>query len=75
MLVLSRKAGESIVIGGVVVVTVLDVRGEVIRVGIDAPRSVSVHRQEVHEELVRLNRAATTTELADLDRLPRPDPS
>lgn len=75
MLVLSRKAGESIVIGGVVVVTVLDVRGEVIRVGIDAPRSVSVHRQEVHEELVRLNRAATTTALADLDRLPRPDPS
>jgi carbon storage regulator len=72
MLVLSRKAGESIVIGGMVVVTVLDVRGEVIRLGIDAPRTVSVHRQEVHDELVRLNRAATTTALEDLAKLPRP---
>jgi carbon storage regulator len=47
VLVLSRKVGESIVIGGDVVVTVLGVRGEVIRLGIDAPKNVVVHRSEV----------------------------
>jgi carbon storage regulator len=47
VLVLSRKVGESIVIGRDVVVTVLDVRGEVIRLGIDAPKDVVVHRSEV----------------------------
>ena len=52
MLVLSRKVGESIVIGGEVVVTVLEVRGEVIRLGIDAPRDVVVHRSEVVEAIV-----------------------
>ena len=51
MLVLSRKVGESIVIGGEVVVTVLEVRGEVIRLGIDAPRDVVVHRSEVVEAI------------------------
>ena len=51
MLVLSRKVGESVVIGGDVVVTVLDVRGEVIRLGIEAPRDVVVHRSEVVEAI------------------------
>ena len=52
MLVLSRKVGESIVIGSEVTITVLEVRGDHARIGIQAPRSVSVHRQEVHDELV-----------------------
>jgi carbon storage regulator len=58
VLVLSRHAGESITIGDDVVVTVLEVRGDVVRVGIDAPRSVRVHRQEVYRELQEANRAA-----------------
>jgi carbon storage regulator len=58
VLVLSRRAGESIVIGDDVVVTVLEVRGDVVRVGIDAPRSVRVHREEVYRELQEANRAA-----------------
>jgi carbon storage regulator len=58
VLVLSRRAGESIVIGDDVVVTVLEVRGDVVRVGIDAPRSVRVHREEVYRELQDANRAA-----------------
>lgn len=58
MLVLSRRAGESVVIGDDVVVTVLEVRGDVVRVGIDAPRSVQVHRQEVYRELQAANAAA-----------------
>ena len=72
MLVLSRRAGESVVIGSNIVVTVLEVRGDHVRVGIDAPRSISVHRQEVHDELVRANRAATETTAGDLLRLPKP---
>lgn len=58
MLVLSRKVGESIVIGDEVTVSILEVRGDLIRVGINAPRSVKVHRQEVFEAIEAANRAA-----------------
>lgn len=58
MLVLSRRAGESVVIGHEITVTVLEVRGEVVRLGIDAPRSVQVHREEVYRELQAQNAAA-----------------
>jgi carbon storage regulator len=49
MLVLTRRCGEEIVIGGNIHVTVLSVQGDKVRLGITAPRSVSVDRQEVHE--------------------------
>ena len=62
MLVLSRRAGESINIGDDVVVTVLEVRGDIVRVGIDAPRSIRVHREEVYRELQAANRAAAQTD-------------
>ena len=52
MLVLSRKKNESIIINDNVVVTVIDVRGDKVRIGIEAPRDVSVHRQEVLEAIV-----------------------
>ena len=58
MLVLTRRAGESIVIGDDVTVTVVDVRGDVVRLGIDAPRSVAVHREEVDRAVVEANRSA-----------------
>jgi carbon storage regulator len=60
MLVLSRRVGESIVIGDDVVVTVLEVRGDVVRVGVDAPRHVQVRRQELLEALEETNRAAAS---------------
>lgn len=60
MLVLTRRAGESIMIGDDVVITVLDVRGDQIRLGIRAPRSVAVHREEVYAELQEANRAAAS---------------
>ena len=60
MLVLTRRPGESIMIGDDVVVTVLDVRGDVVRVGIKAPRSVQVHREEVYQELQKANREAAS---------------
>ncbi|MGN6242586.1 MAG: carbon storage regulator CsrA [Motilibacteraceae bacterium] len=65
MLVLSRRAGESIVIGDDVVVTVLEVRGDVVRIGVDAPRSVRVHREEVYRELQAANEAAARAASAD----------
>lgn len=63
MLVLSRRVGESIVIGDgdeQVTVTVLEVRGDVVRVGIDAPRSVRVHRAELLEQLADANATAAS---------------
>jgi carbon storage regulator len=60
MLVLTRRAGESVMIGDDVVITVLDVRGDVIRLGIKAPRSIQVHREEIYRELQEANRAAAS---------------
>lgn len=60
MLVLSRRPGESIAVGDDIVVTVLEVRGDVVRVGIAAPRSVAVHRAELLEALEGANREAAS---------------
>lgn len=60
MLVLSRRVGESVVVGDDVTITVLEVRGDVVRVGIDAPRSVSVHRAELLAQLEESNRTAAS---------------
>ena len=60
MLVLGRRVGESIVIAGDITVTVLEVRGEMVRVGIDAPRSVVVQRAELLKELEESNRASAS---------------
>jgi carbon storage regulator len=53
MLVLSRHRDESIVIGDDVVITVVDIRGDKVRLGIQAPQEVPVHRQEVYEAIKR----------------------
>lgn len=58
MLVLTRKIGEQILIGDDIVVTVLDSRGEGIRIGIDAPRGVKIQREEVLRAVVEANLAA-----------------
>jgi carbon storage regulator len=60
MLVLTRRAGESVMIGDDVVITVLEARGDVIRLGIQAPRDVQVHREEVYKELQAANREAAS---------------
>lgn len=81
MLVLTRRAGESIVIGDEVRVVVLDVRGDTVRLGIEAPRSVQVHRAEVYAEVQAANAAAVSRSGDDLEsvagrlsRLARPKP-
>ncbi|MCH2114445.1 MAG: carbon storage regulator CsrA [Pirellulales bacterium] len=58
MLVLSRQRDESIIIGDNVVITVVDVRGDKVKLGIDAPKEISVHRREVYEAIQRENRQA-----------------
>ena len=68
MLVLTRRANQSIMIGDDVVVTVLDVRGDQVRIGIKAPRSVDVHREEVFIALHRdANNASADHDGADVD--------
>ena len=51
MLILTRRVGETIVIGDDVVVTVLGIKGNQVRIGINAPKNVSVHRQEIYERI------------------------
>jgi carbon storage regulator len=53
MLVLSRQKDESIVIGDDVEITIVDVRGDKVRLGITAPKSISVHRREVYDAIQR----------------------
>ena len=60
MLVLTRRSSQSIVIGRDIVVTVLEVRGDQVRIGVSAPRDVDVHREEVFLELQEANRSAAS---------------
>ena len=60
MLVLTRRANQSIMIGHEIVVTVLEVRGDQVRLGIKAPRSIDVHREEIFLQLQQANRDAVT---------------
>ena len=59
MLVLSRHRDESIMIGDDIVITVVDIRGDKVRLGIDAPQHITVHRQEVYDAIKRENERAT----------------
>lgn len=62
MLVLTRKLNEKILIGDNIVITVLEVRGDSIRLGIDAPRGVTIQRSEVIEAVSRNNLAAASAD-------------
>lgn len=59
MLVLNRKKGEKIIIGDNIEIVVLDVQGDSAKLGILAPKSISVYRQEIYEEITRANRQAS----------------
>ncbi len=65
MLVLSRQRDESIMIGDNIVVTIVDIRGDKVRLGINAPTEIPVHRQEIYEAIQRENRRATRMEHKD----------
>ncbi len=61
MLILSRKIGESLVIGEEIVVTLLEQRGGQVRIGIEAPRTVKVYRQEIYAQIQKENLSAANS--------------
>lgn len=77
MLVLSRQRDETVMIGDDIEVTVVDIRGDKVRLGINAPKEISVHRKEVYDAIRRENREAAQVQPEDLAGLgkiaPKPD--
>ncbi len=65
MLVLSRQRDESIMIGDNIVITIVDIRGDKVRLGIEAPSEIPVHRQEVYEAIQRENLRSSRLEPKD----------
>jgi carbon storage regulator len=74
MLVLSRQRDESIIIGDNIVVTIVDIRGDKVRLGINAPTEIPVHRQEIYEAIQRENLRASQVEPKDTRGLKGPGP-
>ena len=72
MLILSRKAGESIVIDGRITVKIMRLDGDIVKVGIDAPSEVPVHRQEVYQEIQKVNREALSATRPDVPKILTP---
>lgn len=60
MLVLSRKRGEKIRISNTITVTVVEVKGDKVRIGIDAPGNIEVHREEIYDKVVKARSAEKT---------------
>ena len=77
MLVLSRQKDETIIIGDDIEITVVDIRGDKVRLGVSAPKSISVHRKEVYDAIRRENREAAQVKPEDLSGLgkTRPNPN
>lgn len=66
MLVLSRQRDETIMIGDDIEITIVDIRGDKVRLGINAPRTVQVHRKEVYEAIQRENAEASRVQVEDV---------
>ncbi len=66
MLVLSRKIGEVITIGNSITVTILSFDRGIVRVGIEAPRNIAVHRREVYDKIIEMNKQAVQSNAAAL---------
>lgn len=76
MLVLSRKPGEALRVGDDVEITIVEVKGDMVRIGIEAPRDVQVWRKELWEAIVAENRrAAEEAAAASANAVPVPAPS
>ena len=69
MLVLTRKTGEGIIIGDDIKITVVELKGGGVRIGIDAPREMKIHRQEVFDRIKQENKEAAQWDIADLNEL------
>ncbi len=69
MLVLSRQRDETIMIGDDIELTVVDIRGDKVRIGINAPSRIAVHRKEVYDEIKRANEESAHLAVPDTVRL------
>ncbi len=61
MLVLTRKTGQKLIIADKIEVTILETRGDSVKIGIQAPRNVSIYREEIYEEIKKANQQSTET--------------
>jgi carbon storage regulator len=64
MLIIARKQGEKITIGDDTVITLLEIKDNQVRVGIEAPRHITVHRQEVYDRIKKANQASAKIDLS-----------
>jgi carbon storage regulator len=62
VLILTRRVGENVIVGDDITISVIEVRGDAVRIGIQAPQAVSVHREEVYRELQKANQQAAATD-------------
>ena len=68
MLILTRKLGEQITIGNDIVISLLEIKGGHVKLGIEAPKGISIHRQEIYERIKRENLISSAVTASDLSR-------
>ena len=71
MLILSRKRNEKIMIGDDISIMIVDIRGDQVQIGIDAPRSIPVHRHEIYEEIKSTTLRASQSDAVDMEAIRR----
>jgi len=69
MLVLTRKSGEAITIGNTIKITVVEIKGKQVRIGVEAPPETSIHREEVYKRIQEENKLAAIRTSIDMDEI------